>query len=417
MKSRRQFLNELSLLAGSGILLNAFPWFSAFGESNKTIHEKVRLAIIGTGSRGRYLLDFLKNNPKVNIAAICDNYKPSLAEALKMVPNSPVYYDYRRLLDQKDIDCVVIATPLHEHAKIVLDAFAAGKHLFCEKSLAYTENECLEIYNVYKQSRQVMFMGHQRMFDPRYLKMMEMVRSGTIGEIQKINTFWYRNNDWRRPVPSPELERKINWRLYREYSGGLMTELATHQIQVGNWVTGRIPQTIMGSGAITYWKDGREVYDNVSVVYTYPKGVKMTFDSVIANKFYGLEEQILGSGGTMEPEKGCFYYEDLAPASGILQLINDIEKNVFNAIPIAGPTWVPETANKNDGEFLLGKRPENDGSGLMMEAFVEAVIQCKKIPVLIEQGYYASVLALLGLRAMEENRIIEFPANLVISKS
>lgn len=414
MKSRRQFLNELSLLAGSGILLTAFPWFSAFGESDKTQKEKVRLAIIGTGSRGRYLLDFLKNNPKVTIAAFCDNYEPSLSEALKSVPKTPVYHDYRQLLEVKEIDCVVIATPLHTHAKIVLDALAAGKHVFCEKALALTETDCLDMYNEYKQSKQVMFVGHQRMFDPRYLKAMEMVKSGMIGQIQKINTFWYRNDNWRRPVPSPELERKINWRLYREYSAGLMTELASHQIQVGNWVTGKIPETIMGSGATTFWKDDRDVYDNVSVIYTYSDGVKMTFDSMIANKFCGMEEQILGSKGTIAPEKGCFYFENPSPAPGILQLINEIEKSVFSAIPIAGPTWVSETYGENEGEYLLGKQPEHDGSGLLLEAYVEAVINGKKVPKLMEQGYYSSVLSLLGSRAMEENRIIKFPANLII---
>lgn len=414
MTSRREFLNDLGLLAGSAVLLSAFPWFSAFGEAANTHNEKIRLAMIGTGSRGCYLLSFLKDNPKVSIAAFCDNYKPSLTEALKLVPNTPVYTDYRQLLDLKDIDCVVIATPLHTHAGIVLDALSAGKHVFCEKSLALTETDCLAMYKAYRESKQVMFVGHQRMFDPRYLKTVEMVKSGIIGSIQKINTFWYRNNNWRRPVPSPELEHKINWRLYRAYSAGLMTELASHQIQVGNWITGKIPETIMGSGAITYWNDGRDVYDNVSVIYTYPGGIKMTFDSVIANKFYGLEEQILGSKGTIEPEKGRFYFEEPAPAPGILQLINDIEKSVFRAIPIAGPTWIPETANTNEGEYLLGKHPEHDGSGLLLEAFVEAVITGRKVPKLMEQGYYASVFALLGLRAMEENRIVQFPSNLLI---
>jgi predicted dehydrogenase len=415
MKSRRQFLNDMSLLAGSGILLAAFPWFEAFGESKKTVNEKIRLAVIGTGSRGRYLLGFLSNNPKVKVTAFCDNYGPSLSEALKIVPNTPVYSNYRQLLEQKDIDCVVIATPLHTHATIVLDSLAAGKHVFCEKSLALTENDCLKVYNAYKQSKHVMFIGHQRMFDPRYLKTVEMAKTGIIGKIQKINTYWYRNDNWRRPVPSPELERKINWRLYREYSSGLMTELASHQIQVGNWITGKIPETIMGSGDITYWNDGREVYDNVSVIYTYAGGVKMTFDSVIANKFNGMEEQILGSKGTIEPERGRFYFENVAPAPGILQLISDIEKNVFSAIPIAGPSWVPETANKNEGEYILDKHPEVDGSGLLLEAYVEAVIMGRKIPSLMEQGYYASVLALLGSRAMDEKRIIPFPAELIIN--
>ena len=414
MKTRREFLSDLGIIATSAVLVNSYPWFSAFGQSQNTNAEKVKLAIIGTGSRGRYLLNILSKNPKVEIAAFCDNYAPSLQEALKIVPGVPVFFDYRKMLENKSINGVVIATPLNTHAQIVLDSFSAEKHIFCEKSLTLTVNDSLAIYNVYKQSKKVLFIGHQRMFDPRYLKTMEMIKSGVIGDIQKINTFWYRNGDWRRPGPSAELERKINWRLYKEYSGGLMTELASHQLQVGNWAMNAIPETIMGSGSIFHWKDGREIYDNVSVIYTYPNGCKMTFDSVISNKFYGLEEQILGTKGTIEPEKGKFYFENIAPASGILQLINDIEKNVFSAIPLAGPTWAPETASKNEGEYLLGKHPDHDGSELLLEAYVEAVITGNKVPKLVENGYYSSIFSLLGLQAMDEQKIIKFPDYLKI---
>lgn len=130
-----------------------------------------------------------------------------------------------------------------------------------------------------------------------------MIHAGTFGEINAIRTFWNRNGDWRRSVPSPNLERLINWRLYKEFSKGLMTELACHQLQIGSWALRKIPEKVMGHGAITYWKDGRDVYDNVSCVYVFDDGVKMTFDSVISNKFYGLEEQIMGNLGTVEPEK------------------------------------------------------------------------------------------------------------------
>ena len=82
-----------------------------------------------------------------------------------------------------------------------------------------------------------------------------------------------------------------------------MTELACHQLQIGSWALNKLPEKVMGHGAITYWKDGREVYDNVSCLYVFDDGVKMTFDSVISNQFYGLEEQIMGNLGTVEPEK------------------------------------------------------------------------------------------------------------------
>lgn len=101
-----------------------------FSEVTNTSNEKCRLAIIGPGSRGRFLMGFLAKNPKVEIVALCDIYKPSIESALELVPNAKVYGDYREVLEDKSIDAILVATPLSSHCKIVLDAFDAGKHVF-----------------------------------------------------------------------------------------------------------------------------------------------------------------------------------------------------------------------------------------------------------------------------------------------
>ena len=374
--SRRDFLKNIGI-AGTGVLLATSPWLSAFSEVTHTSNEKCRLGIIGPGSRGRFLMSFLVQNPKVDIVALCDIYQPSIDEGLKLAPKAKVYGDYRKLLEDKNIDAVLVATPLSSHCQIVMDAFDAGKHVFCEKTIGFTMEECF--------------------------------RAGTFGEINAIRTFWNRNGDWRRPVPSPNLERQINWRLYREYSKGLMTELACHQLQIGSWALRKLPEKVMGHGAITYWKDGREVYDNVSCLYVFDNGVKMTFDSVISNQFYGLEEQIMGNLGTVEPEKGKYYFESVAPAPGFLQMVNDWENRLFDSLPFAGTSWASETANENKGEFILGERPKTDGTSLLLEAFVEAVITRKQPARIAEEGYYASMLCLLGDQALQEERTLYFP--------
>ena len=196
-------------------------------------------------------------------------------------------------------------------------AFEAGKHVFCEKTLGITIDECYKMYHKHLDTGRVFFSGQQRLFDPRYIKVMELVHAGTFGDIEGIRAYWFRNGDWRRPVPSPELERLINWRLYKEHSKGLMTELACHQIQVGSWALRQIPNRVMGHGAITYWKDGREVDDNVSCIYVFDNGVKLTYESIISNKFYGLEEQILGHLGTVEPEKRQVLLRDHRACTGL----------------------------------------------------------------------------------------------------
>ncbi len=396
-------------MAGGAVMLASSPWLSAFSETESTKKEIARLGIIGPGSRGQFLMSFLKRNAKVEVVALCDIYQPSIDGALKLYPEATVYKDYRKLLEDRRVDAVLIATPLNTHFQIAMDAFDAGKHVFCEKALAMTIADCYQMYQKHRETGKVFFAGQQRLFDPRYIRAMEMVQQGVFGEIEAIRTFWFRNNDWRRPVPSPELERHINWRLYNEYSKGLMTELACHQIQIGTWALGDIPNKVMGHGAITHWKDGREVYDNVSCIYVFDNGVKLNFESVISNKFYGLEEQILGNLGTVEPEKGKYYFENVEPAPAFIQLINDIENSLFDSLPFAGTSWAPETANVNKGEYIIGEKPTSDGTSLMLDAFVEAVITGKQPKKIAEEGYYASALCLLGHEAIEKEQIVPFP--------
>lgn len=170
--------------------------------------------------------------------------------------------------------------------------------------MARTLDECKAIYDAYAHTDKVLYFCMQRMYDEKYIKGIQMIHSGLIGDVVGLRCHWFRNADWRRPVPLPELERKINWRLYKESSGGLMTELACHQLEVCNWAAKKMPESIMGIGDIVYWKDGREVYDSVNVTYRYSDGVKITYESLIANKFNGMEDQILGNKGTMEMAKG-----------------------------------------------------------------------------------------------------------------
>lgn len=405
---RRQFLKSMGI-AGGGVLLATSPWFSAFADETKTVGAKARIGIIGPGSRGQHLMGFLAKNPKVEIVAVCDVFRPSVDEALKMAPKAKVYTDYKKLLDDKSIDALVITTPLHLHYQMVIDAFDAGKHVFCEKSIAFSMEETHSIYQKYKSSNRVFFVGQQRLFDPRYIRSIELVHSGEIGEISGIRNFWHRNNDWRREIPNNATDKQINWRLYSDCSRGIMTELACHQLQIGTWAMQEIPNKVMGHGAITFWKEKREVYDNASCIYIFENGVKMNFDSILSNKFYGLEEQILGSKGTIEPEKSKYYFEEIPAAPAFLQMINDFENAIFGTLPFAGTSWVPETANSNEGQYILDEKSVGDGTSLMLAAFAESVISGKQPPKIAEESYYATQLSLLGHQAMVEEKMLVFP--------
>lgn len=421
MEDRRDFLKHLGFMGGAALLAGA-PWLSSCtpGRLKEISGQQARIALIGTGSRGQYHIHNLQLIPHARIVALCDSYEPNLQAAAELCPGAKLYRDYRKLLEDKEIDGVIISTPLGSHAAITLDALSAGKHVFCEKAMARTLDECKAVYDAYQKSDKVLYFCMQRMFDEKYLQGMKLLHEGLIGEIVGMRCHWFRNADWRREVPSPELERQINWRLYKEHSGGLMTELACHQIEVCNLAVGRIPQSISGMGDIVYWKDGREVYDAVNVIYRYADGRKINYESLISNKFNGMEDQILGKKGTMELAKGVYYLEEDNSRSGIECLIDSMKEKVLSSVPLAGPSWRPEVKGQyiphniiegkisvNGGQNMIGV--DNDGSDVILSAFCSACITGEKAVNVVEEAYCATVLCLLGNKAMEEQRTILFP--------
>lgn len=415
--SLRQFIKDLGYISGGAALLATTPWLQSFtpDKAREIQNDKARIGVIGTGSRGMYCMHAILGVPHAEIVALCDIYPPNLKKASELCPNAATYTDYRKLLESPDVDGVIIASPLFEHAQMTLDSLGAGKHVFCEKAMARTMDECKAVYDAYQETDKVLYFGLQRLFDEKYIKGMQMIHSGLIGEIVGQRCHWFRNNDWRRPVPSPELERQINWRLYWEYSGGLMTELGSHHLEVSTRAMRMVPESVVGMGDIVYWKDGREVYDSVSLVYKYSNGVKINYQSLISNKYNGMMEQMLGKKGTMSLAEGVYYLEDeTAKKSGIEQLINQIGNKVYASVPAAGPSWRPETQQKYIAHTVLegGSHMDGvlqDGSDNMLSAFCQACITGEKGESIVEEAYISTILCLLGNRAMAEERKITFP--------
>ncbi|MBQ1253460.1 MAG: Gfo/Idh/MocA family oxidoreductase [Alistipes sp.] len=418
--NRKEFLSDCGKIGLTGVTLSLFPWLESCSDKTRqqTSGEKVRMGIIGTGSRGLFHIQHLLQMPNVEVVALCDNYLPHLDNASQYFPKAKRYDDYRKLLDDRNVECVIIATPLYLHAPMTIDAMEAGKDVFCEKSMAYTLDQALEVYNRRQQLGRVLLIGQQRLFDPKYIKAMQMIHQGVIGDVVGVRNYWYRNNDWRREVPSPELERHINWRLYSEYSRGLMTELACHQLQNGSWAMGMLPERVMGAGSLVHWKeDGRDVYDSVSAIFSYPNGVNMTFESIISNKHFGMGEQILGTKGTIDLVTAMHYTDEPAPrGSGIHQLIEQIEQGVMSNSVFAGTSWAAETSSlaagrpiMQDVKVVSGESSvgaEADGSKELLEAFVNSVICGKQPEKVLEESYYATQYALLADKAMHEGAIL-----------
>jgi predicted dehydrogenase len=409
------------VIAGSSAVVASMPWLKVFNKDlyAKSASDKVRLGIIGIGDRGKALLlniQAFMEDANVEIAAVCDNYEPNYKRAVTLTGGkAKAFYDYRKLLEMKELDAVIIATPLHEHAHITLDAFSAGFHVFCEKAMARKIEDVKLMYDGHISSGKILQTGHQRMFSPVYLKAIEKIHKGELGVITHMRAYWHRNGDWRRPVPQghPELDRKINWRLYDEYSAGLFTELLSHQVQVASWIKKSFPVSVIANGSINFWKKDREVYDDVACIFDYDDGAQCVFDSINSNRHYGIEEQIMGNKGTMELELNKFYSEKPPAPPAFSRLINDIEKDIFETIPIGGASWVPETAVKYKGEYIE-ENYKMDESKLQLEAFVRYIREGKAPEELSVQGYYSGIWVLLAEQAAKSRVRVELPKQYLV---
>lgn len=406
--TRRSFLDRV-LLATAGMA--AAPWASAAADAEPAKTDRVRLGVIGTGDRGRALIQNIAKTRNCIVVALCDSYAPHLAKGQALAASARTFTDHRAMLDAGGLDAVVIATPLNTHARLTSDAFDAGLHVWCEKAMARTIADCGAMVTRSKAAGKVLQIGHQRMFHPTYLNALKRTRAGEIGTITQIRASWHRNNSWRRPVPADATDRQINWRLYRDSSAGLMTELATHQLQVGNWFLDAVPTRVIGSGSLCFWKDGREVYDHVALIYEYSGGRKLIYTSLLNNARYGCEEQIQGSKGTIEPELGRIYQEVPAKVLALQRMQKDVARGHKRTVPIGGATWFPELPVTTPGGSLGWG--EYDETMLQFEGFGEAVRKGAPLPGLLAQAYNASVASLLGEQAMDRGVAMTWPTSLV----
>jgi predicted dehydrogenase len=297
-------------------------------------NDKIAVGIIGTGSRGYYLMErfFTRCKDTAQVVAICDAYTGNLAKGAARVEtmggNAPkTYGDYHELLQDKSIDAVFIATPEHLHCQMLLDALQAGKHVYVEKPLAHTIEEGERILKAGAASKRVVQVGTQNRSNSLYIKAKEMVAAGMIGEVHYTRAFWYRNSlddapAWRYAIPADANEqntdwnrflgsapkrpfnkpRFFQWRLYWDYSGGISTDLLVHQTDVTQFVLDKVtPLSCMASGEILRWTaDDREVPDTMSAIFEYPGKFHINYSCYFGNDHFGYGEQFMGNEGTIE---------------------------------------------------------------------------------------------------------------------
>ncbi len=384
---RRQFI--ITGLLGTGSILYTCGNTSASWSNNTTL----RVGIIGTGNRGKGLQRFIKDIEGIEVVALADILPFRLEEAKALNPKAKTYSDYRQLLDDPHVDAVIISTPFFNHHEIAIDALDADKHVYCEKTMVKGIANIQPVIDKSNQKKDVVFQtGHQYHSSPLYKKVRDIIRSGYIGEVTAYHCQWNRRTDWRKSVPDPKFERRINWRMYREYSGGLTAELMSHQIDYINWVTESHPSRVSGFGGIDHYNDGRETFDNVHLLMEYPSGLDATFTCTTTNSQNGYEIRILGSKAT------------IVLKMTMAEIFIEKPKNNSELGMVDGVSGATIEAWEK-GEGVPIEAPGNNPTIDALKQFRDSVVDGKKVYSDIKTGANTSKCIQIALEAIHEKKI------------
>src|SRR5438105_5694291 len=396
--TRREFLKQAALSAAA---LAAYPPPSVLGAN-----DRVRVGMIGAGGRGEELLKEVLEVPNAQLVAIADVYSRRRDAAKELAPGIQTLEDHRRLLDMKDLDGVIVASPLHLHARHFLDVVAAGKDLYCEKTMTWSITEAEQCLRAAEKTDRVIQIGLQHESSGALADAKKWIKDGLLGKVTQVESWMSRNTphgkgQWVRTVPSEctpqnvnwqaflngrpdrpfDANKFINWRLFWEFSGGNITENMVHQIA---WIISALdlplPSAAYMTGGVFSEKDGREVPDTIAVTLDFPAETVVTWQSTFSNSRYGLGERILGSDGTIEH------------VAGATDMVTGRSKERIR--------YMPEKVNRSNGEALNG---ESQGQNHYAN-FIECVRSRKQPNAPVEIGYRSAIAAHMANLAYRSKR-------------
>jgi predicted dehydrogenase len=296
--TRRGFLKGAAA-AGAGLAaFGGLTPAAALGANNR-----IRMGLIGCGNRGSYVISIFRKNPGVQVVAVCDVYEPHrLKQQRRAGPQATAHLDYHEVLDRKDIDAVLIATPDHWHKQILIDAVHAGKDAYCEKPIMHSIPEGLQMVQAVKESGRVVQTGTQQRSWPHWIFGKQLVDDGILGNVTFVHTYWYQDyashTGWmaRHPINTAQLnwkmwlgdapmqpfteEKYVHWRFFWDFGGGILTDLFTHWIDAIQWYMGQtapLTATTTGDLYIMKW----QCPDTITAAYEYPGKFMVTYTGAL----------------------------------------------------------------------------------------------------------------------------------------
>jgi len=310
-------MNRRSLIRGAAAM-SAASYMRVLGAN-----DRVQLGLIGCGDRGEYVMTVFQNSKQVDVNAVCDVYGAKIDKVQQKATTAKGFNDHRKLLEAKNVDAVLIATPDHWHSTCAIDALNAGKDVYVEKPLTLTIEEGPPIVKAARVNNRICQVGMQQRSGENYLEAKRLyIDSGKLGKITMARTWWHGNTyhlrkapaslqslpsnlDWARflgPVKWRDYDPQqyFNFRAYLDFGGGQVTDLFTHWIDVVHMFMGQDnPISASAAGGVYNYKDGRTAPDTINVLLEYPKEWVATFEATLAPGIRGAAVEMCGTQGKL----------------------------------------------------------------------------------------------------------------------
>ncbi len=399
MNARRTFIKQ-SLMAGAGVLL-APNVFSFHGSPN----EKVVIGMVGINSRGHYLARMFAQLPNVEVGYVCDVDANALAKTVaeieKMTGKKPkAFKDVRKLLEEKDLDAIGIATPDHWHAPATLMALKAGKHVYVEKPCSHNPAEGEILVQAAEKYGKLVQMGNQRRSFPGVMEAMQALKEGAIGRVYFAKG-WYANGRkdigtgkvvpvpshldfdlWQGPAPRQAYKDNLvhyNWHWFWNWGTGEALNNGTHEIDVMRWGLGvDFPTKVVSAGGRFAFKDDWETPDTQTITYEFANNTAFTWEGRSCN-----DHVVEGSG------RGVVFYGDkgtmVIPGGDDYKIYdpgNKLRKEVKTSIQQVDATNTMGMGEKLDSLHLIN--------------FADSVRGISKLTAPISEGHKSTTLPQLG---------------------
>lgn len=369
--SRRDFLGTGTAIATGAAFAHRLDAAQAPVPATP-VANAIPTAVIGTGGRGTQDMRSVLELGKV--VALCDTKADRLAAAAEIARRDTpqTYADWRRVIDRKDVEAVVIATPPHLHAEMAVAALQAGKHVYCEKPVAITPASVAQVVRAAKAWGKVFVSGQQLRSYKRLGAAVKKIREGAIGDVLMVKAQRHSESDLSHSGSSAD------WFFDVEKSGGYLIEMSVHNLDLCNWAVGATPLKAAGFGGILLYKDdppGRSIMDGYTLSYDYPSGVKLYFTQMV------FHPKGLPGGGQFVHVYG---------QKGACDLMGDT-----SVYPLDG--------SAPPGE-LVAKQEENPHAH--MQAFYDCIRGTGTNPADIMVGATGALTAIMGHQAITTGKVV-----------